>query len=216
MGQITVEYRQRMYALREFYGRPYPPEEPVTCGDEKSKQRLKQTRVPLAARRGAAAKEDYEYERAGTGNLFGAVEPKGQRRQVEVTARRTQTDFVAFVLQWAQQVYAGAQRLQVVLDNLHTPFRSSFEAVWGREAAQAVLRRVEFHYPPKQARWLNLAELEIGLLEKQGTGRRMATPALVAAAVAAWQPRRNAEKRGLEWQFTREKADQNLGRHYVT
>lgn len=216
VGQITAEYRQRMYALLELYARPYNPAEPVVCVDEKSKQLLKQTRVPLAARPGALAKEDYEYERAGTCNLFLAVEPKGRRRQVEVTARRTKVDFVAFVVKLAQQVYAGAKLLHVVVDNLNTHFRSSFEEVLGVEAAGAVLAGVEFHYTPKHASWLNMAELEIGIMEKQCTGRRMATRAFVAGEVAAWQHRRNVEKRGIEWKFTREKADQKLGRHYVT
>ena len=85
----------------------------------------------------------------------------------------------------------------------------------GPEAAATVLERVEFHYPPKHASRLNQAELEIGIMEQQGTGRRLATTALVAAEVAAWQPRRNVEKRGTNWQFTREKADQKLGRYYM-
>lgn len=216
VGQITAEYRQRMYALLELYAQPYNPEEPVICVDEKSKQLLKQTRVPLAARAGAVAKEDYEYERAGTCNLFVAVEPKGQRRQVEVTARRTKIDFVAFVVQLVQQVYAGAKLLHLVLDNLNTHFRASFEEVLGAQAAVAVLARIEFHYTPKHASWLNMAELEIGIMEKQCTGRRLATSALVAGEVAAWQHRRNVEKKGIEWKFTREKADQKLSRHYVT
>jgi len=202
--------------LLELYALPYNSEEPVICVDEKSKQLLQQTRMPLAARAGQIAKEDYEYKRAGTCNLFVAVEPKGQRRQVEVRARRTKVDFVAFVVSLVQQVYAGAKRLHLVLDNLNTHFRSSFEEVLGTEAAGAVLARVEFHYTPKHASWLNMAELEIGVMEKQCTGRRIATAALVAGEVAAWQHRRNEEKRGIAWTFTRAKADRKLGRHYVT
>ena len=216
MGQITGEYRQRMYTLLELYARPYDPAEPVVCVDEKSKQLLQPTRAPLAARPGAVAKEDYEYQRAGTCHLFMAVEPKDHQRVVAVTARRTKPDFVALVMHLVQQVYAGAKRLHVVLDNLNPHFRSCFEDVLGPAAAATVLARVEFHYPPKHASWLNQAELEIGIMEKQCTGRRMATAALVAAEVAAWQHRRNVEKRGINWQFTREKADQKLGRHYVT
>ena len=202
--------------MLELYAQPYHAEEPVICLDEKSKQLLKQTRVPLAAHPGAVAKEDYEYERAGTCNLFVAVEPKGQRRQVEVTARRTKIDFVAFVVRLVQEGDAGAKRLHLVMDNLNTHFRSSFEEVLGTAAAETLLSRVEFHYTPKHASWLNMAELEIGIMEKQCPGRRMATAALVAAEVAAWQHRRNGAKRGIEWKFTREKADQKLGRHYVT
>jgi hypothetical protein len=216
VGQITGEYRQRMYALLELYARPYNAAEPVICVDEKSKQLLQHTRRPLAARPGVVAKEDYEYKRAGTCNLFMAVEPKGHQRVVEVTARRTKPDFVAFVVKLVRQVYAEAQRLHIVLDNLNTHFRASFEDVLGPEAAATVLERVEFHYTPKHASWLNQAELEIGVMEKQCTGRRMATAGFVAEQVAAWQHRRNVEKRGIEWTFTREKADEKLGRHYVT
>lgn len=216
VGQITVEYRQRMYGLLELYARPYDPQEPVICVDEKSKQLLKETRVPVPARPGTIAKQDYEYERAGTCNLFVAVEPKGQRRQVEVTARRTKVDFVGFVSQLVLGVYAGAQKIHLVLDNLNTHFRSSFEEILGPSAAVRLLARVEFHYTPKHASWLNMAELEIGIMEKQCTGRRMPTPGLVATEVAAWQQRRNGERRGIIWTFTREKADQKLGRHYVT
>jgi hypothetical protein len=216
VGRITAEYRQRMYALLELYARPYDPAEPVICVDEKSKPLLQQTRSPLAARPGAVAKEDYEYKRAGTCNLFMVVEPKGHQRVVAVSARRTKPDFVAFIVKLAQQVYAGAKRLHLVLDNLNTHFRSCFEDVLGPEAAATVLARVEFHYTPKPASWLNQAELEIGIMEKQCTGRRLATAALVAAEVAAWQHRRNVNKRGINWQFTRAKADLKLGRHYVT
>ncbi len=200
----------------ELYARPYDPQEPVICVDEKSKQLLKDTRVPVPARPGTIAKQDYEYERAGTCNLFLSVEPKGQRRHVEVTARRTKVDCVGFVRQLVVGVYARAQKVHLVMDNLNTHFRSSFEEILAPSVAVALLARVEFHYTPKHASWLNMAELEIGIMEKQCTGRRMPTQALVATEVAAWQQRRNGERRGITWKFTREKADQKLGRHYVT
>ena len=187
VGQITTEYRERMYGLLDLYARPYDRQEPVICVDEKSKQLLKETRRPLPARPGTIAKQDYEYKRAGTCNLFVAVEPKGQRREVAVTARRAKVDFVAFVRQLAVGVYARARKLHLVLDNLNTHFRASFEAVLDPAAAVALLARVEFHYTPKHASWLNMAELEIGVMERQCTGRRMPTPGLVATEVAAWQ-----------------------------
>ena len=101
----------------------------------RSKQLLKETRVPVPARPGSVAKQDYEYERAGTCNLFMSVEPKGQRRHVQVTARRTKVDFVRFVGQLVEQLYAGAKKLHLVLDNLNTHFAPSFEEVLGPEAA---------------------------------------------------------------------------------
>ena len=204
-----------MYALLDLYAEPYNAQEPVVCLDEKSKQLLGNTRAPLPLKPGAGLKEDYEYQRAGTRNIFVAVEPKGGHREVSVTARRTKADFVTFVLYLLQRVYAGAKKLHLVLDNLNTHFCGSFVAVLGAAAAAPILERIAFHYTPKHASWLNMAELEIGIMEKQCTGCRLSTEARLTHEVAAWQLRRNVEKCGIEWTFTREKADKKLSRHYV-
>lgn len=216
IGRLTAEYRERMYDLLELYGVPYREQEPVVCIDEKSKQLLKDTREPLPAKPGAPAKQDYEYERAGTCNFFVAVEPKGKRRVVEMTERRTKPDFVGFVKGLLESVYASAERVHLVLDNLNTHFRSCFEDVLGPKAAAALLRRVKFHYTPKHASWLNMAEIEIGILDRQCLDRRLPGRAAMAAEVTAWQQRRNAEGRGIEWTFTRQDADRKLERHYVS
>lgn len=216
IGKITTEYRQRMYDLLELYARPYQAKEPVVCVDEKSKQLLAQTRRPLAAKAGTVAKEDYEYKRAGTRNLFVAVEPKGQHREVAVTARRTKPDFVKFIGRLVETVYAKAEKIHLVLDNLNTHFRGSFIAVLGPEKAEGFLARVEFHYTPKHASWLNMAEIEIGVMERQCTDRRMPNEAVLATEVATWQGRRNEAKAGIEWKFTRQDADKKLSHHYVS
>ncbi|MCI0622849.1 MAG: IS630 family transposase [Acidobacteria bacterium] len=216
IGRITEEYRHRMYDILALYAKPYDAQEPVVCVDEKSKQLLAQTRCPLPARPGAAAKEDYEYKRAGTCNLFMAVEPKGRQRQVEVTARRTKPDFVGFVRALLETVYARADRVHLVLDNLNTHFRACFEEVLGMAAAARLLERLQFHYTPKHASWLNMAELEIGIMGKQCTDQRLAHRELLAQELAAWQLRRNTEKRGIDWKFTRQDADRKLFRHYVS
>jgi hypothetical protein len=204
-----------MYALLDLYAKAYDAQEPVICLDEKSKQWLADKRQPVAMEPGRPAKEDYEYTRKGTRNLFVAVEPKGGHREVRVTARRTKKDFVTFVLFLVQVVYASARKLHLVVDNLNTHFIKSFMEVLGAEQAAVVLERIEFHYTPKHASWLNMAEVEIGVMEKQCTGRRIDAEAMLQSEVAAWQQRRNGEKRGIEWTFTREKADEKLGRHYV-
>jgi hypothetical protein len=215
IGKITAEYRQRMENLLALYARPYNPKEPVICLDEKSKQLLAQTRKPIAAQPGTAAKEDYEYRRAGTRNIFVAVEPKGGQRQIEVTARRTKVDFVGFLGRLVEKVYAGAEKIHVVLDNLNTHFRQSFVAVMGAEAATALLSRVEFHYTPKHASWLNMAEIEIGIMDRQCTGQRLANETVLKSEVAAWEQRRNAEGKGIQWTFTQQEADNKLARYYV-
>lgn len=215
IGRITTEYRDRMYALLALYGREYSEKEPVVCVDEKSKQLLRQTRTTITGKSGQCALEDYEYRRAGTRNIFVAVEPKGGHRRVEVTARRTKVDFVAFVKDLLETVYQTTVTVHLVLDNLNTHFRKSFVDVLGETAAAALLERVQFHYTPKHASWLNMAEIEIGIMDRQCTGRRIATVELLQRELAQWQEQRNAAGRGIEWKFTRQDADRKLSRHYV-
>lgn len=216
IGKLTEEYRRRMYGLLELYARPYSEEEPVVCVDEKSKQLLQQIRTPLVAKPGKPVKEDYEYRRAGTRNIFMAVEPKAGCRQVEVTARRTKVDFVRFISRLVEKVYAGAQKIHLVMDNLNTHFTNSFIEVLGIEHAEQMLRRVEFHYTPKHASWLNMAEIEIGIMDRQCIGHRLGSETLLRSEVAAWESRRNLIKARIEWKFTRQDADQKLSKHYVS
>lgn len=135
-----------MYALLELYARPHDPQAPVICVDEKSKQLLEQTRRTLPAQPGAVAQEDYEYVRAGTCNIFVAVEPQGGRRHTTVTARRAKPDFVAFICGLLDTVYARVQKIHLVVDNLNTHFAHCFEEVLGPQTAALVLARLEFHY----------------------------------------------------------------------
>ena len=216
VGSLTEEYRERMNDLLDLYARPFRASEPVVCLDEKSKQLLKDSRPPLPIKPGVPVRLDYEYVRAGTCNLFVAVEPKGGRRTVTITDRRAKPDFVAFVRHLLEHVYAKARRVHLVLDNLNTHFRKCFEEVLGVKEAKSLLRRVVFHYTPKHASWLNMAEIEIGILDRQCLDRRLPDRAILAAEVNAWQSRRNTEKRGIEWRFTRQDADEKMARHYVS
>jgi len=215
IGRLTEGYRQRMYDLLDLYARPLQPGEPVVCVDEKSKPLLKDSRAPLPMRPGMAARQDYEYERTGTCNLFVAVEPKGGRRTVLVTDHRAKPDFVAFVRHLLEQVYATARRVHLVLDNLNTHFRKCFEDVLGIKEARKLLRRVVFHYTPKHASWLNMAEIEIGTLDRQCLDRRWPNRDTLVTEVDAWQLRRNADAKGIVWSFTRQDADEKMARHYV-
>lgn len=216
IGQLSEEYRERMYDLLDLYARPLRRAEPVICLDEKSKQLLKESRPPLALQPGHSTKVDYEYVRAGTCNLFVAIEPKGGRRTVMVTDQRTKIDFVAFVRHLLEQLYQAARRVHLVLDNLNTHFRKCFEQVLGVKLATALLRRVVFHYTPKHASWLNMAEIEIGILDRQCLDRRLPDRETLTREVDAWQHRRNAEQRCIAWTFSRQDADAKLARHYVS
>lgn len=216
IGVLTEEYRARMYALIELYARPVSKAEPVICIDEKSLQLIGHSREPLPMTLDSPTKQDYEYVRNGTTNLFVAVEPKAGQRIVSVTERRGKVDFVAFIGKLLTGTYAKARRVHLVLDNLNTHFRKCFDDVLGERAAAKLLRRVQFHYTPKHASWLNMAEIEIGILSRQCLDRRIANRELLQSEVDAWQQARNEENRTIKWNFTRQDADQKLGRHYVS
>lgn len=215
IGSLTEEYRSRMYALLELYARPMSHIEPVICIDEKSLQLIGHSRAPLPMDSRSPEKMDYEYVRHGTTNLFVAVEPKAGQRTVSVTERRGKVDFVTFVGDLLTKTYAKAKRVHLVLDNLNIHFRKCFDDVLGKRAAAKLFRRVQFHYTPKHASWLNMAEIEIGILSRQCLERRIENRHLLQCEVDAWQQARNAAQRTIEWTFTRQDADQKLGRHYV-
>ena len=215
IGKLTEEYRRRMYDVLDVYAQPYREQEPVICIDEKSKQLIRDSRASLPMKAGAPAKLDYEYVRDGTCNIFVAVEPRGGRRVVKVTERRTKSDFVSFVQQLLERTYASARKVHLVLDNLNTHFRKCFEDVLGPATAATLLQRVVFHHTPKHASWLNMAEIEISILDRQCLRRRLPDKATAKREVDAWQRKRNAERRGIEWTFSRQDADRKLRRHYV-
>jgi DDE superfamily endonuclease len=215
IGQITAQYRQRMYSLIDLYQRPYHPDEPVVCVDEKSKQLLLSKRPDLPMKSGRTCKVDYEYERRGTRNLFVAVEPLAGWRQVQVTLQRKKEDFVGFIRQLVEKRYRTARRVHLVVDNLNTHFAKVFVDVLEATRATKLLQRIEFHHTPKHGSWLNMAEIEIGILEKQCINARIATEMALKTAVSAWQKCRNQQRKTINWTFTRQKADEKLGKYYV-
>jgi hypothetical protein len=220
IATLTSEYRKRMYHLLALYARPARKDEPVICVDEKSVQLLADSRAPVPMRPGRLRKQDYEYVRRGTVNLFVAVEPKAGRREVVITDRRGKIEFVAFVQHLLNTTYKSARRLHLVVDNLNTHFKKSFVDVLGKREAAKVLRRVRFHYTPKHASWLNMAEIEIGVLTRQCLNRRFSLAenarAELESHVRVWKGRRNTQRKPMCWRFTRKKADMKLGHRYVS
>ena len=205
-----------MYDIIDLYLEAYDPKRPKIGLDEKSKQLLKDTREPIPMKPGSSEKYDYEYERNGTVNIFVAIEPDAGRRIIKVTKRRTKKDFAKFVKELVDGVYKDAEMLRIVLDNLNTHFESSFYERFGKEEAERILSKIEFHYTPKHASWLNVAELEINIMESQCTGRRMKDMEFLAQELKAWSKRRNNERRKINWRFTKEKAVKKLGKYYVS
>ena len=214
--EITEQYRTRMYRLLDLYKKDYNPTLPVVCMDEKSKQLLEGTRRPIAAKPGSCEKYDYEYTRRGTCNIFMAVEPKAGKRFVKVTDTRTKVDFAYFIAELVEVHFANAGCVQLVLDNLNTHFESSLIETFGKCKANRLMKKIKFIYTPKHASWLNMAEIEINIMDRQCTGGRMESKEKLVSDVKRWTKDRNKKKRKIEWKFTRQEADKKLSKHYVS
>jgi DDE superfamily endonuclease len=200
-----------MEDVLELYAEADDADRPVVCFDECSKELHGQVAEPIPVAPGRPAKEDYEYVRHGTANLFPIVEPLAGRRQVTVTERRTIPDFAAQMRYLCDELYPGAAVIRVVLDNLNTHTLGSLFASFPPDEAWRLARRLEFHYTPKHASWLNMAECELSVLASQCLGRRIPTREQLATEVAAWVARRNAEKATIEWTFRVADARVKLG-----
>lgn len=190
-----------MEDVLELYAAPYDPARPVVCFDEASKELHDHVTDPVPVAPGCPAKEDYEYVRNGTANLFIVVEPLAGRRRVSVTDRRTIPDFAAQMKSLCDDVYPDAEVIRVVLDNLNTHALGSLFSTYPPDEAWRLARRLEFHHTPKHASWLNMAECELSVLSRQCLDRRIPDKATLVAEVAAWQEPRNRAKVRIEWTF---------------
>ncbi len=215
IGKITPEYRKRMYDLLDLYAEPYDPKRPVIGVDEKPKQLISDSRKPIPIQPGKPEKYDYEYKRNGKANIFMAVEPKHGRRITKVTKRRTKKDFAQFIKELVSY-YPNADTLRIVADNLNTHFKGSFYKTFDRQEADRILGKLEFHYTPKHASWLDVAEIEIGVMDTECTDRRIKDISFLKKEVGAWTKRRNNERCTIDWRFTRVEVDKKLAKHYVT
>jgi len=214
--EITEEYRTRMYRLLDLYKQTYDPSQPMVCMDEKSKQLLEDSRQPIKAKPGKYEKYDYEYKRKGTCNIFVAVVPKGGIRIVKVTDTRTKEDFAYFIEDLVGKHFRKATCIQLVLDNLNTHFEGSLIQTFGKRKANRLLKKIKFIYTPKHGSWLNMAEIEINIMDKQCTGGRIESKKTLESNVAIWSKKRNKERCNIEWKFTRQNADKKLSKHYVS
>lgn len=215
IAQITPEYRERMYRLLDLYAEVYDPEYPVICVDEKSKQLIEEARKPIPLKPGGPEKYDYEYIRRGTRNIFVAVEPKGGRRTVKVTKTRKKADFARFVRDLVKNRYPKALEIRIVLDNLNTHFKNSFYETFPKKEADEILSRVAFFYTPKHASWLNMAEIEINVMDRTCLGRRIGNEKLLKQQINSWTKSRNKRRKTIVWKFTKQNADDKLSKHYA-
>jgi transposase len=212
--EVNADYVARMEDVLDLYAEAPDPKRPVVCFDESPLQLIGEARQPIPARPGQIERYDCEYRRNGTANLFVFLDVNHPWRKVKVTERRAARDFAICMRDLTDVHYPGAERIRVVLDNLSTHSAGALYQAFPADEARRVLRRLEFHYVPKHASWLNMVEIEISVLAGQCLDRRIDSYGRLVADVAAWEKRRNAERARIKWMFTTEKARAKMGRAY--
>lgn len=213
IGKIDAEYITRMEDVLSLYEQEYNADYPVVCFDEVSKQLIEETRKVIPAKAGQVERFDYEYKRNGTANLFVCFEPLTGQRTIEVTHRRTKQDFAKQMKALVER-YPHAKKVRVVLDNLNTHKAASLYETFKAVLARQILDRLEFHFTPKHASWLNMVEIEINVLSNQCLDRRIPDFQFLTSEVQAYQLSRNQSNATVNWQFTCVDARQKLARFY--
>lgn len=196
------------------YERPYDPARPVVCLDETSRQLLGEVRPPCPPAPGRPARHDPEYVRGGVTNLFLALEPLRGQRTVQVSDQRTRLDFARCVKDLVDVQYPDVERIVLVLDQLNTHTPASLYAAFPPAEAKRLTDKLEIHYTPKHGSWLNMAELDLSVLQRQCLRQRLADRAAMETAVTAWTTRRNRASSRIDWQFTTADARTKLRRLY--
>ena len=214
--QIDGTYVARMEDVLDLYAEAPDPRRPVVCFDESPTQLIGEARQPIPAAPGQLERYDCEYKRNGTVNLFIFLDVHRPWRKVKVTERRTAEDFAICMRELSDVHFPEAARIRVVLDNLSTHSSGALYQAFPACEARRVLRRLEFHYVPKHASWLNMVEIEIGVLRSQCLDRRIATPQKLVSEIAAWERQRNTTGARINWMFTTDKARSKMGRAYPT
>lgn len=211
---VDAEFVMRMEDLLDLYAERANSKRPVVCFDETPIQLIGESRVPIPAAPGRLRRFDYEYRRNGTANLFVFVDVNRPWRHVKVTERRTNADFAECMRDLVDVHYPHASVIRVVMDNLCTHRAKNLYEAFEPEEARRVLRRLEFHYTPKHASWLNMVEIEISVLSRQCLCRRIPSFRQLTREVAAWERNRDATGARINWMFTIDDARRKLGRSY--
>ena len=196
------------------YAKPHDPTQPLVCVDERPCQLVTDRREPHLPQPGQVARQDYEYVRHGTCNLFMVFDPPSGWRDTTVTAHRKADDFAYLLRDIVDVHFPEAEKIRVVLDNLNIHSPASLYTAFEPAEALRILQKVEFHYTPKHGSWLNMVEIELSVLSRQCLGQRIGDMATLHREVSAWQERRNAQHATVHWQFSVQKARTKLTRLY--
>jgi hypothetical protein len=208
------EFVCAMEDVLEVYQRPPDEKRPLVTLDETSKQLVADVTPPVPMQPGRPTRQDYEYERRGTANLFMLFAPFAGWRHVKVTARRTIVDFAHVLRDLSDVHFPGAEKIVLVMDNLNTHKLSTLYRAFPPDEARRLYERFEVHHTPKHASWLNMAECELSVLGRQCLDRRIDSQELLATEVVAWQHPRNAAEVRVDWQFRTPDARIKLKRLY--
>ena len=203
-----------MEDVLDVYTRPYDPRRPQVCLDETSKQLVADIRTPVPTAPGHPARIDYEYERRGVCSLFMVCEPLAGWREVSVTDHRGMVDFAHLIKHLVDDVYPDAEQILLVMDNLNTHAPGSLYEAFEPAEAKRLADKLEIHYTPKHGSWLNMAEIELSVLNGQCLDRRIPDAATLVAEVTAWNGDRNAAEKTIDWRFTTADARIKLKRLY--
>jgi hypothetical protein len=209
-----ADFVWRMDDVLQTYQLPYDPWYPVVCFDEACKQLLGEVRPSQRPKPGKPARVDYEYERKGVCHQFMMCEPLRGWRHVHVTARRTRRDYARCIRALVEEYYPKAKKIRLVQDNLNTHDGASLYEAFPPQKARRILDKIEFHYTPKHGSWLNMAETEIGIMNRQCLDCRLDDQHKLATQVAAWESKRNAKNARIHWTFTLAAARQKLRKLY--
>jgi len=212
--QVDAEYVARLEDVLDLYAEEPDPKHAVVCFDESPVQLIGEVRPPIPAAPGQLERYDCEYKRNGTANLFVFLNVHQPWRKIKVTESRAAVDFAACMRDLADVHFPKAERIRIVLDNLSTHSAGALYQAFPAPEARQLLRRLEFHYVPKHASWLNMVEIEIGVLAGQCLDRRIETIEQLTAETAAWEQQRNAANARIKWMFTTDKARAKMGRAY--
>lgn len=205
-----------MEDVLDVYTRPSDPARPVVCLDETSRQVLADTRPPLPPAPGRPAREDAEYERGGVVNVFLVSEPLRGWREVRVSDQRTRVDWAHCIQELVDVHYPKAERIVLVLDNLNIHSPASLYEAFSPAEARRLADKLEIHHTPRHGSWLNMAEIELSVLQRQCLDRRLGDRTSVEREVAAWVAARNAARQRVDWRFTTAAARIKLTHLYPT
>ncbi len=203
-----------MEDVLDVYHRPADPKRPLVCLDECDKQLVSETRPPWPLERGQPERVDYEYVRHGVAAYFMLLAPLLGWREVVVTGTKTKLDYAHVLKRLADEFFPAAEKIVLVQDNLRTHELNSLYAAFPAQEAHRLRQRFEIHYTPKHGSWLNMAEVELSVLNRRCLDRRIGSAELLCSEIAAWTARRNAKTKIYRWHFTTAAARTKLHRLY--